>query len=306
MTAYLARRVISGTAVLAGLIVLTFFASHYIGDPVHFLVDKELTSEAERQLLIETGGFDRPAWRQFLDFASGAVRGDFGRSIWQNRPAATVVLERVPATALLAAAALAFTIIVAVPAAVFAGRNADRWPETVVTTVATACSSMASFWWGLVLILVLAVRFSWLPTSGYGSWQHIILPVLALTPPVIGRITQVLQTSVANELRQPYVSTARSKGLRERAVVSRHVLRNTAIVAVTLFGAELAALLNGTVLVESIFAWPGVGQVALQAVQRRDLPVLMAAVFYVGVLVTVINLAVDVAYAWLDPRICLR
>jgi peptide/nickel transport system permease protein len=291
MTAYLIRRLLSGAAVIAGLVMVCFIAAWVIGDPV------------ERDALAAAAGFDRPLHRQFLDYAGGVVRGDFGTSVWQNRPAAEVVLERVPATVLLAAVALAVTALVTVPAAVFAGRHAGRWPETVVTALATAAASTASFWWGLVLILVLAVRFQLLPTSGYGSWEHIVLPVLALTPQPIGRITQVLGTNVAGELRQQYVGTARSKGLRERTVMRRHVLRNTAIVGVTLFGGELAALLNGAVLVESIFAWPGVGQVALTAVQRRDLPVLMASVFYVGVLVTMLNLLVDLMYAWLDPRI---
>jgi peptide/nickel transport system permease protein len=289
--------------VIAGLVMVCFIAAWVIGDPVDLLTDKEFTTQAERDALAAAAGFDRPLHRQFLDYAGGVVRGDFGTSVWQNRPAAEVVLERVPATVLLAAVALAVTALVTVPAAVFAGRHAGRWPETVVTALATAAASTASFWWGLVLILVLAVRFQLLPTSGYGSWEHIVLPVLALTPQPIGRITQVLGTNVAGELRQQYVGTARSKGLRERTVMRRHVLRNTAIVGVTLFGGELAALLNGAVLVESIFAWPGVGQVALTAVQRRDLPVLMASVFYVGVLVTMLNLLVDLMYAWLDPRI---
>jgi peptide/nickel transport system permease protein len=306
MRAYLARRLVSGAAVIAGLIVFTFLATHFIGDPVLLLVDKEFSSPEDRQQLMDAGGFTRPVWQQFADFAGGALRGDFGRSIWQNRPASDVVLERLPATALLAGAAIVFTWAIAIPAAVIAARNAGRWPDTVITALATAAASTASFWWALVLILVFAVGLGWLPTSGYGSWRHLILPVLALTPLTIGRITQVLQTSVAAELRQMYVSTARAKGLRERSIVRRHVLRNSAIVGVTLFGGELIALLNGAVIVESIFAWPGVGQVALQAIQRRDLPVLMASVFYVGVLVTVVNLLVDCAYAYLDPRVRLR
>lgn len=306
MRAYLARRLLSGFGVIAGLVVFSFFATHYIGDPVYLMVDKEFSSPEDRQRLLEAGGFDRPVWAQFVDFAGGAVRGDFGRSIWQNRPASAVVIERLPATVLLAGAAVAFTWAVAIPAAVIAGRNAGRWPDTLITALATAGASTASFWWALVLIIVFAVELDWLATSGYGSWRHLILPVLALTPLAIGRITQVLQTSVATELRQAYVATARAKGLRERTVLNRHVLRNSTIVGVTLLGGEIVGLLNGAVLVESIFAWPGVGQAALQAIQRRDLPVLMASVFYVGVLVTVVNLLVDLAYAHLDPRVRLR
>jgi peptide/nickel transport system permease protein len=286
-------------------VIFTCLATHFIGDPVNLLVDREFSGEEDRQELIAAGGFDRPVWVQFGDYAAGVARGDFGRSIWQNRPAARVVLERVPATALLAAVALVFTWVVAVPAAVLAARNAGRWPDTLVTALATAGASTASFWWALVLILIFAVRLGWLPTSGYGGWQFLVLPVLALTPGAIGRITQVLQSSLMTELRQPYIATARAKGLRERTVVGRHLLRNTALVGVTLLGAEVIGLLNGAVLVESIFAWPGVGQVTLQAIHRRDLPVLMAAVFYVGVLVTAVNLLVDLLYVYLDPRVRL-
>lgn len=306
MTTYLLRRLASGVGVIVGLITFAFLASHYIGDPVNLLVDREFSTDADRARLMEAGGYNRPVQEQFLDFAIGAVRGDFGRSIWQNRPASLVVIERLPATALLATVGLAFTALIAVPAALIAGKYAGRWPDALVSVLATASASTASFWWALVLILVFAVRLGVLPTSGYGSWRNLILPVLALTPGAIGRITQVLQTSVRTEMRRAYVSTARAKGLAERTVLSRHVFRNTALIAVTLFGAELIGLLNGVVLVEAIFAWPGVGQVALQAVQKRDLPVLMASVFYVGVVVTLLNLLVDLAYVTLDPRVRLK
>jgi peptide/nickel transport system permease protein len=164
---------------------------------------------------------------------------------------------------------------------------------------------VASFWLALALIFVFAVQLSLVPTSGYGSPTQLILPVLALSLPAAGQITQVIHASLLSEYRQPYVITARSKGLRERVVMYQHVLRNTAIVTLTLLGSMLAGLLNGTVLIESIFAWPGLGQVGLQAVQQRDLPVLMTVVFYFGVVVTVINLVVDIAYGYLDPRVRL-
>ena len=305
MRGYVIRRVLSGMAVVAGLLVFVFFATHYIGDPVYLLVDSELSTDEDRQALIEQHGFDRPVWEQFADFASGVVRGDLGDSIIQGRPATEVVTERLPGTLLLTGAAIIFTFLVSIPAAVVAARNAGRWPETVITTLSTGMASTASFWLALGLIFVLAVRMPVLPTSGYGSWQNLILPTVALSTPAIGQITQLVQSSLTNELRQAYVVTARSKGLREQVIVTRHVLRNTALVTVTVFGGMLAALLNGTVLIESIFAWPGVGQVGLQAVQSRDLPVLTAAVIYIGVLVTAINLLVDLVYIYLDPRVRL-
>ncbi len=305
MRGYVIRRILSGMGVVAGLLVFVFFATHYIGDPLYLLVDSELSTDEDRQALIEQHGFDRPVWEQFADFASGIARGDLGNSIIQGRPANEVVSERIPGTLLLTGSAIIFTFLVSIPAAVVAARNAGRWPETVITTLSTGTASTASFWLALGLIFVLAVRMPVLPTSGYGSWQNLILPTVALSTPAIGQITQLIQSSLTNELRQAYVVTARSKGLREQVIVTRHVLRNTALVTVTVFGGMLAALLNGTVLIEAIFAWPGVGQVGLQAVQSRDLPVLTAAVVYIGVLVTVINLLVDLVYVYLDPRVRL-
>ncbi|MCS7001331.1 MAG: ABC transporter permease, partial [Dehalococcoidia bacterium] len=251
----------------------------------------------------EEGGFNRPVWEQFGQFAARAVVGDFGLSIWQNRPATQVVIERLPATFQLAFAALIFTVVVSIPIAIIAARNVGTTVETAITTIATAMGSVATFWLALVLILIFSVGLRLLPSSGYGSWQQFILPVVALSVQPIGRLIQVLQTQIAAELKQGYVTTAIAKGLSQRAVMYRHVLRNSAIAAVTVIGGEMVVFLSVAVLVESIFAWPGVGQVTLQAIQRRDLPVVMASVFYTGLMVTVINLLVELAYGWLDPRI---
>lgn len=305
MRGYVIRRVLSGIGVIFGLLVFVFFATHYIGDPIYLLVDREFTTDEDRQAMIELHGFDRPVWEQFLDFVGGVTRSDLGDSIHQGRPATEVVQERLPGTLLLTASATLLTFLVSVPAAVIAARNAGRWPETVITMVSTAMASVASFWLALGLIFVLAVHWSVLPTSGYGSWKTLILPTVALATPAIGQITQILQSSLNTEMRQMYVVTARSKGLTEPKFVTRHILRNTALVTVTVFGSMLAVLLNGTVLIESIFAWPGVGQVGLQAVQGRDLPVLTAAVVYIGVLVITINIIVDLVYVYLDPRVRL-
>jgi peptide/nickel transport system permease protein len=305
MSRYLARRAMAGAAVIAGLLVLAFFATHYIGDPVFLLVDSELTTPEERDQLIRDAGFDRPVWEQFADFFGGALRGDFGESIWQNRPATLVVFERLPATLLLAGASLAVTFAIAVPCAVLAARNHNSRFHTALTVATTAMGSLPSFWIALALIFLFAIQLQWLPTSGYGGWQHLVLPTIALAIGPVGRYTQVLEAGITSELRKPYVSTARAKGLRERVVMSRHVLRNASVLALTLLAGEVLLLMNGAVVVETIFAWPGVGNIALTAVLRRDLPVLMAAVVYIGVLVTVVNLLVDVAYGLIDPRVKL-
>lgn len=306
MRGYIIRRILGGIGVIFGLLFFVFVATHYIGDPLFLLVDRETSTVEDRDRIIEANGFNRPFHEQFVDFFSDALRGDLGESILQNRPATEVAFERIEGTLLLTGSALLTTFLIAIPASLVAVHYTGRWPEIAITTVSTALASVASFWLALGLIFVLAVKGSVLPTSGYGSPTHLILPTLALALPSAGQITQVIHASLLNEYRQPYVITARSKGLRDRAVMLRHVLRNTAIVTITLLGSLLAGLLNGTVLIESIFAWPGLGQVGLQAVQQRDLPVLMVTVFYIGVVVTVVNLLIDIAYGYLDPRVRVR
>lgn len=306
MTAYLVRRLAGAFLVLAVLILAAFIATHYIGDPAFLLVDREFLSEAERQEIIRQGGFDRPFLAQFLEYLSSALRGDFGTSIWQNRPAAAVVLERIPRTALLGAASLALTFLVAIPAALIAASRPPGPARAAITTAATALASLPAFWLALGLVYLVAVEWRLLPTGGYGSWRHLVLPAIALAAGPIGRYTLILESAVARDLRQHYVRTARAKGLSESAVLVRHLLPNAAILGLTLLGGELIILLNGTLLIETIFSWPGVGEVAYSAVTRRDLPVLMAAVIYVAAIVLLVNLLVDLAYTVVDPRVRLQ
>ena len=302
MIPVLLRRSIGALGVIVALVIFTFVATYYIGDPVSLMLDRELASEADFEALRETYGFNRPVWEQFVSYAANAARGDFGTSLLYNRPATEIVLERLPATLLLAGTTVVFAFGVAVSLALLAIWQRGRWLEGVITVVATALACIPAFWLALTLILALAVRITLLPTSGYGSWRHLILPVMALSAQPIGHMTQILHAGMATELGQQYVRVARAKGLRERAVVSGHVLRNSSILAATMVGSMLAILLNGAVLAEAVFAWPGIGDLGLSSIRQRDLPVLTAVVFYAGVTVTAINLVVDVAYTWLDPR----
>jgi peptide/nickel transport system permease protein len=306
MTGYLVTRLLAGAGVLVALLLFAFLATHYIGDPVAFLADPEYTTPEQREALREAGGYNRPAWAQLLDFSAHAIRGDFGESVYQNRPSRDIVLERLPRTLQLGAAALLTTFLVAIPLAVFCARHHGKPAALAITTVTTFFASLPGFFVALTLIAVVSVRWDLAPTSGYGWWPEMVLPTIALALAPIGRYTQVLEQAIRNEIRQPYVSTARAKGLRESRVMTRHVLRNAGLVGITLVGAEIITLLNGFVLIEQIFAWPGLGRVLLEAVTGRDLPVVMAGVMYIGVVVVVINVAVDLAYAWVDPRVRLR
>lgn len=303
MTNYLVRRLTGGVAVLLGLLLFAFLATHYIGDPVALIADPEFVTPEEAEQLRIAGGYDRPVWEQLADFMGGAIQGDFGDSVYQNKPARDIVLERVPRTLQLGAVTLLVTFIVAVPLAIFSARRHGRGSNLLVTGLTTLGASFPGFFVALTLIYIFSVQLGWLPTSGYGWWPEMVLPVIALSLASIARYTQVLEQSIVKEFQRPYVSTARSKGLAESVVVRRHVLRNAGLVSITLISAEIITLLNGAVLIEQIFAWPGVGRVLLEAVTGRDLPVVMAGVVYIGVTVVVINILVDLLYAWVDPRV---
>jgi peptide/nickel transport system permease protein len=306
MAASIARRGLGAIAVLAALILFTFVATNLIGDPIGLLVDRELATDEDIAAIRAASGLDKPLPERFARYASDVLRGDFGTSLWQNRPASEVVLERIPATLLLAGVTVVVAFAVSVVLAMVAVWQRGRWPERAIILVSTALACIPPFWLSLMLILLFAVRINLLPTSGYGEPRHLILPVSSLAALPIGHFTQVLYTGMLTEIDQQYVRTARAKGLRERAVIGIHVLRNSAILATTMIGSMLAVLVNGAVLAEAVFAWPGVGNLGLAAVQNRDLPVLTAVIFYAGCTVTLINLLVDLVYIRLDPRIHIK
>lgn len=296
------RRFVHSLLVLLGLVVVVFFVTHSLGDPARLMLRPEATEE-QVQALRESLGLNEPLLVQFTRYMGNVARGDFGDSIWQRVPALPVVLDRVPATLYLAGVTLAL----ALPLAVLLGIVSAVWPRSpadrVVTLVSLTGVSTADFWLGLMLILVFAVRLTWLPTSGFGGVEYVILPALALAFRPLGRVSQVVRSSMLDELSKTYVTTARAKGLRERSVILFHSLKNAAIPIITLSGDEAAALLNGAVVIETLFGWPGVGVLLIQAIEHRDLPVIEAAVITIAVMIVTVNLIVDLIYARIDPRI---
>ena len=296
------RRLFHSVIVLLGLVVAVFFFTHMLGDPARLMLRPEATPE-QVEAVRERLGLNDPLPEQFLRFMGGAIRGDFGDSIWQRAPALPIMLERLPNTLYLAGV----TILVALPLAALLGIVSALRPGSFVdrssTVVALAGVSIADFWLGLMLILFFAVNLGWLPTSGFGGPEYVILPALALMVRPLGRISQVIRSSMLDQLGQPYVTTARSKGLSERVVVTLHAMKNAAIPALTLIGDETAALLNGAVVIETVFGWPGIGLLLIQAIERRDLPLIEACVFAIAVMIIVANLLVDLAYTFFDPRI---
>jgi peptide/nickel transport system permease protein len=302
MTAYLARRLAHSALVLFGVLTLVFLLGHGIGDPAKIILPPEHT----QQQYLETRralGLDDPLPVQFGRAVASWLNGTFGTSLWMRLPALPVALERVPATLYLTFV----TMICALPIAVLLGTLSAVRPGTfldrLLTVLSLAGVSTAEFWLGLMLILIVAVELGLLPTSGYGGLQFAILPALTLGFRPIGRVAQVTRSAMLDEIGKPYVVTARAKGLAERACIYGHTLKNAAIPIVTLCGDETAALLNGAVVIETVFGWPGIGSLLIQSITKRDLPLVEATVFIIATLIVTLNLIVDVVYTRLDPRV---
>jgi len=300
---YLAWRSIHSLLLLWLVTVVVFGLLHLTpGDPASLMLGEQATPEQIRDLR-HALGLDEPLITQYARFLNHAVRGDFGTSIRAQRPALEVVLERLPATLLLAAGAFTFALSVGLPIGVISAvKRLSLWDHGSMA-LALMGQSMPVFWLGLMLIVVFSVHLRWLPVSGAGGPEHLVLPAVTLGTFLIGLIIRLTRSSMLDVLGQDYVRTARAKGLAERAVIVRHALRNALIPVVTLLGLQLGILLGGAVITETVFAWPGVGMVTVTAINQRDYPVVQCAVFISAVLVVSINWAVDVLYHVLDPRI---
>ncbi|MCL5109986.1 MAG: ABC transporter permease [Chloroflexi bacterium] len=299
---YLARRLFHSVFVIAGVVLVVFLVMHMIGDPARLMLRPEASQEQYLALRRQLG-LDDPLYVQLGRFLSGLAHGEFGDSLWQRVPALPLVLQRLPATLYLTAV----TVIIALPTAVVLGVLAALKPRAVTDRIITVLSlggvSTADFWLGLTLILVFAVQLDWLPTSGYGGPQFVILPALTLAFRPVGRISQLTRSTMLDELSKAYVTTARAKGIPERLVLFYHTLRNAAIPIITLAADEMAALLNGAVVIETVFAWPGIGILLIQAIEHRDFPVVEAEVFVIALMVVALNLIVDLSYSVIDPRV---
>jgi peptide/nickel transport system permease protein len=286
-------------------VIAVFLATHLLGDPVRLMVSPEAT-DAQVETIREQLGLNDPLPVQFGRYISGLARGDFGESIWQKVPAMPIVLDRLPATLYLAGVTLAVAVPLAVVLGIISAVRPRSLADRIVSVVSLIGVSIADFWLGLMLILIFAVQLSWLPTSGFGGLNFVILPAAALAVRPIGRISQVVRSAMFDQMNQGYVTTARAKGLKERIVISSHTLKNAAIPIITMTGDEAASLLNGAVVIETLFGWPGVGILLIQAIQNRDLPLVEATAITIAVMIVVLNLAVDLTYSLLDPRVRYR
>ena len=309
MRNYMLRRVGHSVFIVFGLMALLFFATNILGDPIELLLSDDATEEASQPLHFKYG-YDRPTYVRFVEYISNFVRGDFDRSLRYNLPARELVLQRLPNTAALAFVAWGIGIF-GVPIGMLAARRPRGFIDRFVNILSFAVISIPDFWLSLMLILIIALQFGLLPTSGFNGlgpegWKFILLPAIALSPRVLGRNAQITRATMIDEMSRQYVATARAKGLSENVVLYRHVLKNASISIVTLMGDELAGFMNGATITETIFGWPGLGKLLIDAINARDLPLITATVFVVALMVMTINLIIDLAYTWLDPRISYK
>jgi len=302
MLNFLIRRLITAAIVVFGVVTMIFVLARLLGDPVTLMIQPGMT-EADIAALRAGLGLDRPLWQQYAAFVGNALRGDFGVSPWQGQPALGLVLDRLPATLLLTAAAVVFALgvalLVGTLSAMYRGSLLDRGAMLLVLLG----QSIPNFWLGLMLVLLFATQLNWLPTAGNTTWAHLILPTITLGFFSLARLTRLIRSELLTVMAQDYIRTARAKGLPQRLIFRRHALRNIAVPVVTVLAVDFGLLMGGAVVTETIFAWPGVGRLMIQAIGQRDFPVLQAGVFVIAMLVVLANLIADLAYAWFDPRV---
>jgi peptide/nickel transport system permease protein len=300
---FLARRLAASTGVIAGVALLTFLLLHLVpGDPVEAMLGESATA-TDRAMLRAELGLDAPLTVQLGRYAAGVARLDLGRSLVSRRPVTELVASRFPATLQLAAAALGLAVLVAVPLGVLAARRRGGGGDQAAMGLALLGMSVPTFWLGPLLMLVFAVWLGWTPISGREGLDSLILPALTLGTGMAAVLARMTRASLLETLGEDYVRTARAKGLSEARVVWQHGLRNAALPVVTVLGMQLGALLGGAVITETVFAWPGIGSLLVESIQRRDYPVVQGCVLLVSVTYVLVNAATDLLYAWLDPRV---
>lgn len=304
MLAHVLRRLWSAVTVAVGVAAVIFVLLHLSGDPAALMVPADAPPEVMEDMR-RALGLDRPLPEQFISYLWRAATGELGTSLRHNRPVAQLIGERLPRTMLLATAALMLAVALAIPAGVVSALRRGTMVDRVIMVLSVAGQAVPIFWLALMLIWLFAVRLEWLPVFGSGTPAHLVLPAVSLSTIVLGRLARLVRSSMLEVLEQDYVRTARAKGLAEAHVVLRHALKNAAIPIVTVVGLQFAQLLGGAVVTETVFAWPGVGALAAEAVFTHDFPVVQGVTLMISLIFVGANLAVDLSYVALNPRIRL-
>jgi peptide/nickel transport system permease protein len=303
MTTYLIKRLLLAIPVLLVTAILVFSALHLAGgDPVMLLVHPTAPQET-REAVRAKLGLDKSLPVQFVTYMSHVLRGDLGRSILSRREVSDLILEKLPVTLELGVSAFLLAYLLALPLGIIAALNRNKFLDWSSMLVALIGVSMAGFWLGLVLMYVFAAQLRWLPPTGHGGLKYLILPTLALALPRVGRIARITRSSLLEVVGQDYIRTARAKGLSERVMVLRHALRNALIPIIALMGLDLGYIVGGSVVIEAVFARPGIGDMMLRAIYSRDFPVLQGCMFVLALAIILSNIIADLTYVVVDPRI---
>lgn len=303
MTKFLFKRSAEALVALWAITLIVFALTHLSGNPVGALLPDDASQE-QIDFLIRKLGLDQPIHVQYLTFIGNALQGDFGVSMkWPGQDAMAVVMDRLPITLLLGGVAMVISVIIAVPLGVMAAVHKGRPIDTFAQIIALIGQSMPSFWLGIILIWVFAVGFRWFPTSGSGTIGHLILPAISIAWFQISALTRLTRSAMLEVLDSEYIKLARAKGVSETKITWKHALRNAAIVPLTYFGVLAGSVLTGSVVIETVFSWPGLGWTAIEAIKARDFPVVQSVVVVFAIIFILANLLVDILYAFLDPRI---
>lgn len=301
---FIAGRALQGLIVMVGVSLIVFFALFLTGDPAALMMPPE-ASRAEIEAFRHAMGFDDPIWVQYLRFVGGVLTGEFGRSLRFQRPAVDLLFERLPATALLAITALLWSSLLGFVLGTIAAVRQNGAIDFVIRVISLLGQAIPVFWLALLLIIVFSLNLRWLPSGGIGTAQQLVLPSLALGAYYFSAITRLVRASLIEVLGENYIRTARAKGISNFRIVVHHALRNALIPVITVQGMYFASLLGGALITEIIFAWPGIGRLAVDSIQTKDFPVVQAVVLFAAFTFVVMNFLVDVAYVFLNPRIRL-
>ncbi len=300
---YIAKRIILLIPIVLGVVTLVFFLVHMIpGDPVEIMLGEQAQA-ADKEALRRDLKLDRPVAEQYRLFLSGLVRGELGRSIHSREEVMGIILKRFPATFILTLAAMMVALLIAIPIGILSATRPYSLMDNASMLFALIGISMPNFWLGPLLILVFSIRLGWLPVSGMGGVQNLILPAVTLGMGMSAILTRMTRSSILEVIREQYIVTARAKGLAERVVLFKHALKNALIPVITIIGLQFGALLSGSIITETIFSWPGIGRLLIQAIKQRDYPVVQGTVLFISLCYVLVNLLTDLLYGVADPRI---
>ncbi len=302
MFGYLLTRMAQSILLLFGVVVIVFFIIRLTGDPASLMVPRDASPE-QVEAFRKAMGFDRPVYVQFMDFATGVLVLDLGTSLKLNRPNRAVILERLPATVQLAVAAMAVATAIAIPLGTLSGTYPGSWVDGLGRALGLLGQVTPSFWLAMILILVFAVQLGWFPSFGRDRWISVVLPAVALGLGVMSQLYRLTRAQVLEIRTNDFVRTARSKGLSEVLIMARHILPNTAIALISVMGVQFTYLLGGSIYIETIFAWPGLGSLLDEAIKGRDFPLVQAITVFFASFAILIHLVTDLLYGLLDPRI---